>query len=645
MLKKMQDLVIKLNNYAYEYYVLDSPTVSDLTYDKLYDELAELERQSGTVLSDSPTRRVGDKLLKGFKKHTHLSRLLSLDKATDSSAIERFYERCSKIGADRFTVEYKFDGLTVCLTYKDGYFISAATRGNGSVGENITEQVLKISTFPLSIDYKGTVEIQGEAVISLSNFEKYNKENAEQLKTPRNAAAGAVRNLDTAQVAKRGVEILFYNVNYLDDLNIDSQSQSIEFLKKNKFKVYPFFRVCQNLSQIEHAIDEIRQNRQKIDYLTDGAVIKTDSFEIRKLMGETEKFPKWAIAYKFSAEEAQTEILDIIWQVGRTGKLTPLALVAPVDLGGATVQRATLNNYGDILRKDVFVGSIVNIRRSNDVIPEILGAVDNKKAKNAVEKPTACPICQTTLEEIGANLFCVNFDCPSRAVSRLVHYASKAAADIAGLSEKTALLLFEKLRLDAPRLLYNLRQEDLQELDGFKQKKIENLLNSINNSRNIEFSKFIYSLGIEGVGIKTAKDLAQFFNNLQEFMVAGTERLKEVAEVGEVLSENIVNYFKDRENIRQLDELLTAVNIVYKDKDLGGKLQGQHIVLTGTLENYTRSGASKLIEELGGTVQSAVTEKTTLVIAGQNAGSKLKKAQEKGIKIIDESQFSKLIKS
>ena len=408
----MESLVKQLNKYAYEYYVLDAPTVSDKEYDALYDRLVKMEKETGVVLFDSPTKRVGGEPISAFKKHNHIEKLYSLDKATTFEEIYAFEKRINKVNEDLiYTVEYKFDGLTVCLTYEDGKFTRATTRGNGTVGEDVTEQVKTIKSFPFTIDQKGTLEVQGEAIIKLSTLKKYNETATEPLKNARNAVAGAIRNLDPKITEKRKPEIMFYNVNYSSDFEINSQVECVEFLKKHGFKVHPFFKVCKGIDEVISAINEIDQSRKNLDILTDGAVVKINDFAKRKLLGFTDKFPRWAIAYKFEAEEVTTILNDVIWQVGRTGKLTPLGLVDPVELAGATVKKATLNNFGDLTRKGVKIGARVLIRRSNEVIPEILGTTEVYKDSKDVVKPIVCPYCNMTLIEVGANLFCPNEHC------------------------------------------------------------------------------------------------------------------------------------------------------------------------------------------------------------------------------------------
>ena len=641
---RMRELVDKLNKWAHEYYVLDNPSVPDSEYDKYYDELKRLEEESGAVLPDSPTRRVGGEPLKGFSRHEHIARLYSLDKAVSSEELDAFFTRIKKVVPNpEYTVEYKFDGLTMCITYENGAFVRATTRGNGTVGEDVTAQCLTIKSFPLKISYKGTVEVKGEAVIRLSVLDEYNKTAAEPLKNARNAAAGAIRNLDPSVTAKRRPDIYFYDINYIEDNAPETQAGCFEWLKKEGFKVYPFWRLCKTEEEVKAAIDEIEVERRNIDVLTDGAVIKLNDVAVRGVLGSTDKFPRWAIAYKFEAEECETVVRDVRWQVGRTGKLTPLAELDPVDLAGVTVRRATLNNYGDILRKDVKKGSRVLIRRSNEVIPEILGTVEHAEGSIDIQKPTVCPFCGTTLTENGANIFCPNRLCRPRVVAKLAHFASKDAMDIEGFSEKTAEQLHDEFGLANASQLYGLTKEKLLSLDGFKNKKAENLLSAIEKSKAVTLDKFIYALGIEGVGKVAAADLAKAFGDMQTLRAATKESLLALDNIGDVTADTIVNWFADGENIAELERLLGVISPQAKKAAAGGVFSGQFVVLTGTLPTYKRSRAQELIEESGGVCQSSVTSKTTLVLAGEEAGSKLEKAKKLGVKIIDEAEFKAML--
>lgn len=646
MEKRIREIIDTLNKWAYEYYVLDNPSVDDKEYDKLYDELVAWEKSTGEVAPDSPTRRVGGEPIDKFGKHKHIKRLYSLDKSVTYEMLTAFFTRIKKVVPNpEFTVEYKFDGLTMCLTYENGAFVRATTRGNGVEGEDVTAQCLTIKSFPLAINYKGTLEVQGEAIIRLSALEKYNATAKEPLKNARNAAAGAIRNLDPAETKARGPEILFYNVNYMSEGFLETQWAQRQFLIDNGFKVYPFFRVCKSEDEVFSAIEEIETERKKIDVLTDGAVIKLNDCAAREEIGYTDKFPRFSMAFKFEAEEAETVVKNVRWQVGRTGKLTPLAEVEPVELGGATVRKATLNNLGDIARKDVRIYSRVLIRRSNEVIPEILGCIEHTGDSVAVKKPDYCPFCNSPVAEVGANLYCTNRNCPPRVTAALAHFASKDAMNIEGFSEMTAAQLMEELEVSRPSDLYGLTAAQLSTLEGFGAKKTENLLKAIEASRNVALDKFIFALGIDGVGKVASKALAEAFKDLGSLAAADEEKLKELDDVGEITAAAIVNWFADSQNAEELEKLKEFITCEeVKKRVQSGIFAGQSVVLTGTLANFRRSDAQKIIEERGGECQSSVTGKTTLVIAGEAAGSKLDKAQKLGIKIIDENAFLGMIK-
>lgn len=638
---RRKELCDILNRWAHEYYVLDAPSVSDAEYDKLYDELRELERESGYVSPDSPTRRVGGEPVAEFGKHEHIARLYSLDKAVTADELNAFFTRVQKIRPNaEFTVEYKFDGLTVCLTYEEGAFTRATTRGNGVEGEDVTAQALTIMSFPLKISYTGTLEVRGEAVIRLSVLRKYNERHPDEpLKNARNAAAGAIRNLDPKVTKTRNPEILFYDVNYRSEGKELSQQEAMDFLRKEGFATYPYFKLCKTPEEVQSAIDEIEIERKRIDVLTDGAVVKVNAPAVRAAMGFTDKFPRWAIAYKFEAEEAETTVKRVFWQVGRTGKLTPLAEVEPIELAGATVRRATLNNFGDIERKDVKVNSRVMIRRSNEVIPEILGAVSHTEGSVPVEKPCICPACGSAVKEAGANLFCTNRACPPRIIAKLTHYCSKNAADVEGMSEATLTMLYEKRGVRRFSDLYRLTAEDFSALEGFKAKKIENALHSVQASKQIPLDRFLYALGIEGIGRVAARDLAAY-GSVEAVAARTFEELIALENVGEITANNILSYFADEENREELARLKQLGVTAYgKRASAGGVFAGQNIVLTGSLASLSRTEAQKLIEAEGGVCQSAVTAKTSLVVVGEKAGGKLQKAEKAGIPIIGEEEF------
>ena len=644
---RMRYLVDTLNKWAYEYYVQDAPSVTDREYDALYDELRALERDTGVRLPDSPTRRVGGEPVKAFARHSHLAPLFSLDKAVTEDELSAFVTRVHKVDpAALFTVEYKFDGLTMCLTYEDGRFVRAATRGNGREGEDVTAQALTVRSFPLAIPFRGTLEVRGEAVIRLSVLEEYNRAHPDEpLKNARNAAAGAIRNLDPKVTASRHPEILFYDINYMDGAPLPSQQEAFALLRQWGFQTFPYLRVCASFDEVRAAVDEIEVNRKTIDVLTDGAVIKTDSASVRAEMGYTDKFPRWALAYKFEAEEAETTVEKVVWQVGRTGKLTPLAFISPVELAGATVRRATLNNFGDLTRKDVKVGSRVLVRRSNEVIPEILGAVSHAEGSVPVQKPARCPACGAPVAEVGANLFCTNRACPPRIVQKLTHYCSKNAADIEGMSEATLSLLHEKRGVSNFSDLYALTEQSFAGLEGFREKKIANLLAAVDASRRLPLERFLYALGIEGIGRVAARDLAAF-GSVEAVAALTFEQLVSLENVGDVTANSVLRFFADEENAAELARLKAAgVQPTAAVRASEGAFAGENVVLTGGLASMSRPEAQKKIEALGGTAQSSVTRKTTLVIAGTDAGSKLEKARALGIRVIGEEEFLAMLRS
>lgn len=484
----MEQLVRELNKLNYHYYTLDKPLISDKEYDALYDQLVALEKESGVVLPDSPTQRVGGELLKGFVQHRHLSSLWSLDKAQNLEQLGNWNTRVTKLVADynsknpdnplpqpSYAVELKFDGLTLNLTYTDGKLVQAATRGNGVVGEGILAQVKTIKSVPLTIPYKdGTIEVQGEGIMNLSVLDKYNQTAAEPLKNARNAAAGALRNLNPKVTAERKLSAFFYNVGYSDNIRFASHKEMMDFLHDNHFKVNPYISYFENFDDVTKQLEDIQERRSGLDYLIDGAVVKIVDMRTREALGYTDKFPRWAVAYKFEAEETTTVLESVSWEVGRTGKITPVARVEPVELAGVTVQNCTLNNIGDIERKNLkhALGTRVFIRRSNDVIPEILGKVTEDSDGEEIVYPEHCPACGFPLEQRGAHLFCNNrLDCKPQIIGRITHFASRDAMDIETFSVMTAEQLYNELNVREPADLYTLTFEDLIKLDRFGEKK------------------------------------------------------------------------------------------------------------------------------------------------------------------------------
>lgn len=643
-IKRMKELITIINKYNYYYYVLDNPVIADREYDAIYDELVALEKETGVVFPDSPTKQVGDMVLEGFKKYTHIKKLYSLDKCNSFAELESWVNNVTEqYGEQVYSLEYKFDGLRISIIYEKGQLVTAATRGNGYIGEDVTQQVLTIKSIPYTIPYKSKLVVEGEAMIKLSDLAEYNRTATEPLKNARNAAAGAIRNLDPRVTGSRNLSMFFYGIPYIEGYEFSTHLEIMQFLKDNGFPVYDYQKTVSKIEDIEREIDNIDKTKKNLDILIDGAVLKINDLKVRDKMGFTAKYPKWAVAYKFEAQELTTTLNNVVWQVGRTGKLTPIGEVDPIELAGATVKRATLNNYGDIVRKGVKLNSKVFVRRSNEVIPEILkvASVDNSCVD--IVKPTVCPSCGTQLIEDGANLFCPNYyGCPDQIDQRIDHFASRNAMNIEGISEKTIEMLRTTLNLHTVADLYTLSYEDFKQLDKFKDKKSSNLVNSINNSKKPKFSNFIYALGILGVGEKTAKDIAKKFNNLNQLMNASLQDLLTINDIGEIIANNIVNFFKDEKQIQLINKLLDlGIDIQYSNNVQKSHpvFTGKTIVLTGDLNNYTRTQLTNILEEFGAKVTSSVSKNTDLVIVGENAGSKYNKAKELNIPIMLEPEL------
>ncbi len=645
--ERIKQLVADLNKYNYYYHVLDSPIISDKEYDKLYYTLVDLEKETGYILPDSPTQRVGDMTGEGFTKYRHEAQLFSLDKAQTEGELSDWVNKVlSQFPNTLFTLEYKFDGLRLALTYENGLLKSAATRGNGLVGEDVTAQVKTIRSVPLSIPFKEHIVVEGEGIMLLSELEKYNKHTDGPLKNARNAVAGAIRNLDPKVTASRNLDFFAYGIPVIKNKTFKTQQELRQFLIDNHFLVGDFFEVRKNTAEIMEVINQIDKQRDVIDILIDGVVIKVNEISTREKLGYTIRFPKWALAYKFEALEVTTYIRKVIWQVGRTGKLTPLAILDPVDIAGATISRATLNNYDDILRKKVKINSLVFIRRSNEVIPEILGLAQDFPDSVEIKKIDTCPSCKTKLVNNGVNLYCPNKDnCPDQLKERIIHFCSRDAMNIEGIRDKTIDLFYDVLKIRTVDQLYTLTPKDLSGLDKYKDKKISNLINSIEKSKNIDFPNFIYALGIGNVGIKTAKDLARKYKTFDDLKNATIDDLSSIRDIGEIVARSIVDYFSYTRNIEIIDNLFKyGVNIKYNQNTSNGKLVGKTFVLTGTLPNLTRAEATKMIENNGGTVSSSVSKQTSFVLAGESTGSKYEKAKMLGVEIIDENEFLAMLK-
>ena len=659
--KRIEELVEELNKNAYEYYVLDKPSISDKEYDKKYYELVELEKETGYVLPYSPTQRVGDVVLPEFNKYTHKGRLWSLDKAQTVEELQdwhnrnvKFIEEYNRTHEDKLPkVKYiltkKFDGLTLNLTYDtNGVMVTAATRGTGEVGEDVTAQAKTIKSIPLKIDTRDVFEIHGEALMTKEAFEEYNKTAETPLKNLRNGAAGALRNLNVKETAKRNLSAFFYDIGYKEGEGFKTYTDMLSFIKEKGFLVDDYIRECSNVEEIKEQINYIEEIRFDLNYDIDGLVIAIDDIKTRELLGYTVKFPKWAIAYKFEAQETTTKLLDVEWNVGRSGRVAPTAILEPVELAGVTVKRATLNNMDDIKRKGVRVGAEVFVRRSNDVIPEIMGVVEESlEGTQEIVVPETCPACGGHIILDGAHYFCENtLSCKPQMVKSIVHYASREAMNIEGFSEKTAEQLFEKLDIKSIADLYKLKKEELLELEKFGEKKAQNLLNAIEKSKECSLPAFIYALGIPNVGVKTSKDLVKKFKTLDNLMNAKFDDLVEVSDVGNIVAECIVEFFKEDKVKSTIKELLDlGINPKYEEVEVKENVfEGKTVVVTGSLENYSRSEIKNKLEELGAKVSSSVSKKTDYVIAGEAAGSKYDKAVALGLKILSEEEFEEMLR-
>ena len=641
-MERMKALVEEILIHNRNYYELDNPTISDKEYDKLYDELVDLEKELGVVLPNSPTQRVGGDVLEKFAKKKHEVRLYSMGKVRSFDELSDFFADMKKfVKNPTYAVEYKFDGLTIVTEYNDGKFVSATTRGNGEIGEDVTEQVRTIKSVPLEIPFKGRVIFQGEGMMTNSAFKRYNKTASEPLKNPRNGVAGAIRNLDPKETARRGLDYFCYAVLYSEGKRFETQKEMHEFIEENGFKTGDFFKLASTQEEIEKIINEIDREKNDLDVMIDGVVIKLNQVAPREEIGYTNKFPKWARAYKFEAQEISTMLKDVVWQVGRSGKVSPIAVLEPVELAGATISRATLNNIEDIRKKNVYLNSRVFIRRSNEVIPEVLGLAEKFEDSKVIETPKLCPCCQSELVRKGPLLFCKNHDgCKEQIVARFTHFVSREAFNIEGLSEKTIIQFYDDLNLRHYSDFYTLKKEDLITLEKFQEKKAQNVIDAIERSKHIELGRFIFGLGISEVGIKTAKDLVKHFDSLEKMKNATYEELIEVDEVGEIIAQNIVDYFADADNLKEIEMLLEAgVEPICENNVKSDVLQGLTFVLTGTLPHYSRDEMTKVIEENGGKTSSSVSKKTSFVLAGEEAGGKLDKAKALGVKILSEEEF------
>ncbi len=647
-IERLKWLTDEVNKHNKNYYVYDNPTISDAEYDALYYELVDLENELGYSLPDSPTQRVGDDVLAGFKKKKHEIPLYSLNKVKDFADLGKWIADMQKATGkpEQFSLEYKYDGLKVVIEYNNGVYVSATTRGNGTVGEDVTVQVKTIKSVPLTIPYKSRIIVQGECMMTNKSFVEYNKTAEIPLKNPRNGVAGAVRNLDPKETEKRKLDFFCYDILLIENKKLNTQQEMHNFIIEQGFKTGDFFKIVNNLAEAQTEIERIDKIKDKLDVMIDGMVIKLNNCAERDDIGYTNKFPKWAMAFKFKAVELSTTLLDVVWQVGRTGKITPIAILEPIELSGATVSRATLNNAQDIERKQVYINSRVFVRRSNEVIPEVMGIAEHAPNEKQIVPPTNCPSCNSVLAQIGANLFCVNHKgCYEQIIDRLTHFVSRDAFNIDGLRDKTLKLFYEKFKIAYPYELFTLKKEMLEGLEGFKEKKINNILESLEKGKQIDWQNFIFALGILNIGKKTAYVLSQKYRTLDELKAADFVSLIAIDDVGEIVANSIIEYFADEENLINIQKLfdlgvkINAPAAVQANANFAGKT----IVLTGSLQNFTRPDLTKLLLSLGANVTTSVSKNTNLVIAGADAGSKLDKARALNIEVIDENKLLELL--
>ncbi|MDQ2985124.1 MAG: NAD-dependent DNA ligase LigA [Armatimonadota bacterium] len=652
--QRAQELREKLEYHNHRYFVLDDPEISDTDWDAMLAELKALETAHPELITpESPTQRVGAAPSERFAQHRHIAPMLSLDNALDADALRSFDDRVKRsVGTSvSYLGEPKFDGLSISLTYVNGVLAVGATRGDGEVGEAVTNNVRAIRSIPLKLRgaVPGTVEVRGEILLERKEFERINRERAGQglpeFANPRNCAAGSVRQLDSRITASRKLTFWAWGVGAAGDSTFETQGEMYAWLREQGFPVSPEVRVLENLASCLEFVEDWRDRRLSLPFDIDGLVFKVDSREAQTKLGSTSRGPRWAIAYKFAAEEAETTLNEISWQVGRTGAVTPVAELEPVKVGGVTIARATLHNVDEMLRKDVRAGDRVSVRRAGDVIPEVVAFVNDAMHERRArpKPPKECPVCGTTLsrKEGASALRCPNRLCPAQVAERLVHFVSRGAMDIDGLGEKLILRLLDLGYLTDLASIFRLDQirEKLIELDRMGEQSVGNLLSAIAASKDKSLHRFIYALGIRQVGEATAFDLAQAFGSFDKVRESGFEELIAVRDVGPTTAAGIVEYFQDDENSRTIDDLLAA-GVSPKPQSSGDRsLEGQSIVFTGKLVRLTRDEAEAVVRERGGTASGSVSKSTSLVVAGPNAGSKLARAQELGVPVSSEDDF------
>lgn len=658
---RVDELQELLWQYSHEYYVLDQPTVTDQEYDQLYYELVELEEAFPELVHlDSPTQAVGGQLLEGFEKVAHSTPMMSLDDAFNFEELKAFDKRLQRLTEDEYTytAELKIDGLAINLRYEQGELVEAATRGDGTVGENVTENIKRIRMIPKKLKQEIDVEVRGEVYMPKRSFIELNQarelEGLEIFANPRNAAAGTIRNLDPAVTQRRKLSGFFYTLVNAGQYGVSSQDEALNFIESLGLPVNQEHTQLQDIDDILHYIERYQEERQGLPYDIDGIVIKANEFSIQEQAGFTARSPRWAIAYKFPAEEAETTVLSIDWTVGRTGVVTPTAIMEPVLLDGSTVQRATLHNVDMIQKKDVRPGDQVLIRKAGDIIPEVIRVLFDKRPEGSrpYTIPTYCPVCESDLvhleEEVA--LRCVNPQCPAQVVEKMIHFVSRNAMNIEGIGEKVVRQLYDEDLIRDVGDFYLLKKEDLVQLERFGEKSAGNVVKAVDASRSNSLERLIFGLGIRHVGSKASLLLARHFKSMDNLMQAESEDLLEVEGIGEIIVDSILNFFQLEETEKLIDKLKNLqVNMDYLDdkteveESVARRLEGKTIVLTGKLEAMTREELTGLIQDAGGKVTGSVSKNTDLLIAGENAGSKLTKARELDIEIWSEADLSEIL--
>ena len=659
--KRIEELREKTEYYAKKYYDDDKPEISDFEYDMLMVELRNLEKEYPEFISkDSLTQKVGGHVKEGFQKVTHEVPLQSLQDVFSFEEVEEFDERIRKQAEENgikevnYVVETKIDGLSAALEYKQGKFVRGATRGNGLIGEDVTENLKTVKTIPMELTDKIDITVRGEVFISKQDFEKMNQEreeNEEELfANARNAAAGSLRQLDSKITAKRPLDIYIFNVQKIEGKTFNSHFEELEYLNKLGFHVNPVRIPCKTIQEAEKAIEKIGEDRENLTFGIDGAVIKVDDLHFREILGSTIKVPRWAVAYKYPPEKKETILKDIICQVGRTGVITPMAILEPVKVAGSTISKTTLHNEDFIKEKELKIGDTVVIQKAGDVIPEIVEVVKNKRTGNEkdFEMPKVCPVCgaPTVREEGEAAVRCTGIECPAKLFRNLVHFVSREAMDISGLGENIIQQLLDKGLIKNIADIYTLNFEDIASLKKNGKKFAQNLVDAIERSKQNDLSKLITALGIRHVGVKASRMLAKKYKTMDNLMNASFEELSMIDDIGPIVANSIREFFLEKQTIDLINKLKTAkVNMnSLEEESEDNRFEGKTFVLTGSLEEFTRNEASEIIEKLGGKTSGTVSKKTDYVLAGEDAGSKLTKAQNLGITVISEAEFKEMIK-